>query len=81
MKSLQYRLVILDEVNVAVHAGLLEVESVHNFLDEKPETVHLILTGRNVHDSLIDRADMVSEIKNVKHPYQKGDIAQKGIDY
>jgi cob(I)alamin adenosyltransferase len=76
-----YHIVILDEINIAVDKGLLSVEEVLGILDRKPTKVHVILTGRNAHPSLIERADLVTEMKEVKHPFQKGIKAQSGIDY
>jgi cob(I)alamin adenosyltransferase len=76
-----YHIVILDEINIAVDKGLLSVEEVLRILDKKPAKVHVILTGRNAHPALIERADVVTEMKEIKHPFQKGIKAQSGIDY
>jgi cob(I)alamin adenosyltransferase len=76
-----YHIVILDEINIAVDKGLLSVEEVLAILDKKPTKVHVILTGRNAHPALIEHADLVTEMKEIKHPFQKGIKAQKGIDY
>jgi cob(I)alamin adenosyltransferase len=76
-----YHIVILDEINIAVDKGLLSVEEVLGILDNKPTKVHIILTGRNAHPALIERADVVTEMKEIKHPFQKGIKAQSGIDY
>ncbi len=81
MLSGKYDMLILDEVNGAVVAGLLEVEEVLSLLDERPEDLTLVLTGRNAARALIERADLVTEMREIKHPYQKGVLAQKGIDY
>jgi cob(I)alamin adenosyltransferase len=76
-----YHLVILDEINNAVADGLLAVEPLLELLDAKPAPVHLILTGRNAHPEVIRRAHLVTEMVEVKHPYQSGILAQKGIDF
>ncbi len=81
MLSGRYQLLILDEINNAVHTGLLPVQRVLDLMDEKPEQVHLILTGRDAAEEVMDRADLVTEMKEIKHPFQKGLLAQKGIDY
>ena len=81
MLSGEYDLIILDEVNGAIQAGLLTVQSVLNLIDEKPEDVSLLLTGRNAGNELIERADLVTEMREIKHPYQKGILAQRGIEY
>ena len=81
LKSGNYNMLILDEINNAIHEGLVEVETVKELLGCRPESVHLILTGRNAHPDLIEIADMVSEVKEVKHPFHKGIYAQKGFDY
>jgi cob(I)alamin adenosyltransferase len=80
MVSGRYDLVILDEVCVAVHFGLLETREVISLLEEKPLTVELILTGRYCPDELIARADLVTEMFEIKHYYQNGVIARKGIE-
>jgi cob(I)alamin adenosyltransferase len=77
----KYHIVILDEINIAVDKGLLSLEDVFRILDKKPRSVHVILTGRNAHPALIERADVVTEMKEIKHPFQKGIKAQRGIDY
>jgi cob(I)alamin adenosyltransferase len=77
----EHALVVLDEVNVAVALGLLDFEDVLELLDLRPPQMSLILTGRNAHPTVIDRADLVTEMREVKHPFQSGIPAQKGIDY
>ncbi|MGE5138384.1 MAG: cob(I)yrinic acid a,c-diamide adenosyltransferase [Rudaea sp.] len=81
MLSGDYDLLILDEINGTVSSGLLDVQDVLKLLDEKPEDLSLVLTGRNAAPELIERADLVTEMREIKHPYQKGILAQKGIDY
>ncbi|MFQ5701303.1 MAG: cob(I)yrinic acid a,c-diamide adenosyltransferase [Acidobacteriota bacterium] len=76
-----YDLVILDEINNAIADGLLDIEPVLDLLDNKPEKVHIILTGRNAHPRIIEKAHLVTEMTEIKHPYQQGILAQKGIDF
>jgi cob(I)alamin adenosyltransferase len=76
-----YDLVILDEINYAISYKMLDPAVVAAALKEKPEMVHVILTGRNAHPSIIELADLVTEMREVKHPYQKGISAQRGIEY
>ena len=79
--SEKYNLVILDEINNAIHDGLLEVKDVVKVLNKRPKLVNVILTGRNAAPEIMDIADMVSEIKDIKHPFEKGVLAQRGFDY
>ncbi len=79
--SNQWDLVILDEINYAISYGMLDPQKVVDTLKEKPEMVHVILTGRNAHASIVEIADTVTEMKEVKHAYQKGILAQRGIEY
>ena len=81
MLSGRYDVLILDEVNVAVHLGLLDVSEVTALVRERPENVHLILSGRYAREEVIRLANLVSEVRNVKHPYDQGIEAEKGIDY
>ena len=74
-------MVILDEINYAVHFGLVSVEQVLDLVEAKPPTVHLVLTGRNAREELIEKADLVTEMREIKHPYQKGIKAQQGIEF
>jgi len=76
----QYDIMVLDEVNVAIWFGLLSVEEVLAFLDERPGHVEVILTGRRAPQELIARADLVTEMREVKHYYQQGVSARKGIE-
>lgn len=80
MLSGKYRIVILDEVNVAVNLGLLSEKQVLNFLDRKPAAVEVVLTGRYAPESIISRADLVTEMVCRKHYYEKGIRARKGIE-
>ena len=76
----RYDIVVLDEVNVAIWFGLLDVEEVLALLDERPAHVEVILTGRRAPQELIERADLVTEMREVKHYYQQGVMARKGIE-
>jgi cob(I)alamin adenosyltransferase len=80
MLSGKYNMVILDEVCVAIYFGLLKMEDVLSLLDEKPEPLELILTGRYCPPQLIEKADLVTEMQEIKHYYQKGVAARKGIE-
>jgi len=73
--------VILDEMTYTFTYGWLDVNTVIATLRERPPHVHVVITGRDAPQELIDAADMVSEIKNIKHPYDIGILAQKGIDF
>ena len=77
----EYDMIILDEINYAISYGLLAVGPVLDTLKRKPEMVHVVLTGRNAPADLIALADLVTEMREVKHPYQKGIEAQRGIEY
>lgn len=81
LNSGSYDVVILDEINVALDFKLLALSDVLNLVKEKPKHVELILTGRYAHKELIDIADLVTEMKEIKHPYQKGIQSRKGIDW
>ena len=77
----KWDLVILDEINYAISYGMLDPGKVVETLKRKPELVHVILTGRNAHPTIIELADTVTEMKQVKHAYEKGVLAQRGIEY
>jgi len=77
----QWDLVILDEINYAISYKMLDPAIVVEALKRKPEQVHVILTGRNAHPTIIELADTVTEMKQVKHAYEKGVLAQRGIEY
>jgi cob(I)alamin adenosyltransferase len=76
----EYDVVVLDEVNVTLHFGLLEIEDVLELIDARPEKVELILTGRRAPQEIIDRADLVTEMVEVKHYFQQGVGARDGIE-
>lgn len=77
----QYDVVVLDEVLVASAWGLVAVEEVAQLVREKPEKLDLVLTGRYADTRLVELADLVTEMKEVKHPYRKGILSRQGIDY
>jgi cob(I)alamin adenosyltransferase len=77
----QWDMVILDEINYAISYGMLDAAVVAEALRARPEMVHVILTGRNAHPLLVELADTVTEMREVKHAYQKGVLAQRGVEY
>ncbi|PZO12979.1 MAG: cob(I)yrinic acid a,c-diamide adenosyltransferase [Leptolyngbya foveolarum] len=82
IRDANYRTVLLDEVNIALKLGYLSVEQVLAGLDEKPEMTHVILTGRGAPPELIERADLVTEMTLVKHPFKEQGIkAQAGVEF
>jgi len=81
MLSGNYNLVVLDEVNVATAWGLVGLDKVIELINDKPQNVELILTGRKADAKLIELADLVTECVEVKHPYKKGIKARRGIEY
>jgi cob(I)alamin adenosyltransferase len=74
-------ILILDEINNALHLKLVDLDQVLQIIERKPAQMHLVLTGRNAHPRVIELADTVSEITEVKHAYRKGIEPQPGIDY
>lgn len=79
--SKEYDIIVLDEINIALDKNLLTMDQVVELIQHKPPSLHLVLTGRNAPKKLIQFADLVSEVKEIKHPYKKGILAQKGIEY
>jgi cob(I)alamin adenosyltransferase len=77
----EHRLVILDEITYAVNWGWIDTDAIVASVRERPEQVNLVLTGRDASDALIDVADTVTEMRKVKHAYDRGIRAKKGIDY
>ena len=77
----EWDMVVLDEINYAIGYGMLDPAVVAEALRGRPEMVHVILTGRNAHPLLVEIADTVTEMREVKHAYQKGILAQRGIEY
>jgi cob(I)alamin adenosyltransferase len=79
--NLNYDLIILDEILYAIHYGLVAQDDVLALLDSKPESLHVVLTGRNASPEIIARADLVTEMREIKHPFTQGIPAQKGIEF
>lgn len=77
----KFDMIILDEINYVIDFQLIPVEEVLQAIGNKPQMMHLVLTGRNAHPKIIEIADLVTEMKELKHPYTKGIKAQKGIEY
>lgn len=74
-------MVILDEILYAAKFGLLSEDDIFSLIDKKTENIHLVLTGRNASEAIINKADLVSDIKCVKHPFENGIAAQAGIEF
>ena len=81
MMSSDYELVIFDEINYVIDYQYLDAAKVVEALRAKPEKVHVLLTGRNAHPDIVALADMVTEMKEIKHPFKQGIMAQKGIEF
>jgi len=79
--SEKYDIVILDEINYAVNLGLVDVKQVLDLIKIKPQKVTLVLTGNHVKQEVVDAADLVTEMKEIKHPFQRGIRAKKGVDF
>jgi cob(I)alamin adenosyltransferase len=79
--SKKYDIVVLDEINIALEKNLLTLQEVIELIQQKPPSLHLVLTGRSAPKKLLQLADLVSEVKEIKHPYKKGISAQKGMEY
>jgi cob(I)alamin adenosyltransferase len=81
INSQQYDLVVLDEITYPVTYGWLEVDEVIEALRGRPANIHIIMTGRDAHPQLVEFADLVTEMTEIKHPFQTGIKAQPGIDF
>lgn len=81
MLSEQYQMLILDEILYALKYELIDLADVLSLLEQKPPSLHLVLTGRDAAPEIIERADLVTEMKEIKHPYKKGIPAQKGVEF
>jgi cob(I)alamin adenosyltransferase len=81
IQSKKYDLIILDEINIATRDRLVEVNDVLTLIKKKPKKVELILTGRGASKKIIASSDLVTEMRKIKHPYQKGVRAKRGIEY
>ena len=81
IQSGQYQLIILDELISALELNLITEQDIVGLIHKKPPTLHVILTGHNKYDTIIEACDLVTEMKMIKHPYYSGVLAQEGIDY
>ncbi|QUC64493.1 cob(I)yrinic acid a,c-diamide adenosyltransferase [Nitrosopumilus sp. K4] len=81
IQSGKYDIVILDEINYAINLDLINIEDVKNLIKSKPEKLDLVLTGNYAKEEIIDLADLVTEMREIKHPFQQGIKARKGIDF
>ena len=81
IRSEKYDIIILDEINYAINLELVKIEDVINLIKSKPPKLDLILTGNYAKDQIIELADLVTEMKEIKHPFQRGIKAKKGIDF
>lgn len=77
----EHSIVILDEINVALSLDLLKVEEVLEVVKSRPKKMHIVCTGRSAPQELIDAADLVTEMREIKHPFQQGMMAQRGFDF
>lgn len=76
-----YNMIVMDEANIAIDLGLIELDEMVDFLKNKPEKLEIVLTGRRAHDRIIELAHLVSEIRPVKHYWDIGVVAREGIEY
>ena len=81
IKNHKYQLIILDEANIAIDLGILDVDEVVDVLKNKPDEMEIVLTGRNAHPKIVEIAHLVSEINPIKHYWNTGIAARKGIEY
>ena len=77
----KYDLIILDEINYAIHLDLINIQSVIELIKNKPKKLDLVLTGNHAKNEIIELADLVTEMKEIKHPFQSGIKAKEGIDF
>lgn len=77
----EYDVIILDEINIAVDLGIIDVKDLLELLDAKPDNVEMVLTGRYAHPDVVERADVVLEMRKIKHHYDNGIAAREGIEY
>ena len=81
LRDPEHGMIILDELNIAIHHDYVTLEQVLSGLAQRPYMMHVVVTGRGAKDELIEAADLVSEMKMIKHPFRKGIKAQKGVEY
>ena len=77
----KYDIIILDEINYAINLGLIKIEDVLDLIKSKPQKLNLVLTGNHVRNEIIEIADLVTEMREIKHPFKSGVKAKKGIDF
>jgi cob(I)alamin adenosyltransferase len=80
-KEKKYDVIICDEILISLRDGFLNEEEIIKIMEEKPENIELVLTGRYITEKIIEKADLVSEIKKIKHPYDKGIKSREGIEF
>ena len=81
IRSEKYDIIILDEINYAINLGLIKLEDVLDLIKKKPTKLNIVLTGNHVKNEIIEIADLVTEMKEIKHPFKSGIKAKKGIDF
>jgi cob(I)alamin adenosyltransferase len=81
IRNNKYNLIILDEANIAIDLGIIDVDEVLDVLKSKPDDMEIVLTGRNAHPKVVEIAHLVSKIEPVKHYWDTGIVARKGIEY
>jgi cob(I)alamin adenosyltransferase len=81
LASGDYDVVILDEINIALDYNLIGLDEVLALMESKPEKVELVLTGRGAHPEIVKRADLVTEMLDIKHPFNEGVRGRRGIEY
>lgn len=81
MISNKWDMIILDEINYAIDFDLVDLKDILDLIAEKPADLHLVMTGRNAKEEIIQKANLVTEMKEIKHPYKEGIKAQKGIEF
>lgn len=81
INSKMYNIVILDEINYAINLGLVSLKDVIDVISNRPDDVNLVLTGNHAKDEIIEKADLVTEMREIKHPFKSGIKAKKGIDF
>lgn len=81
VESGNWDIVIMDEVNVAIYYNLLELGEITDFLDHRGENVEVILTGRKMPEEILQRASLITEMKEIRHPYSEGMPARRGVDF
>lgn len=80
MKSEAYDIIILDEINILLYFKIVEINAVLKIIEEKPDQIELVLTGRNAPAEILEKADLITEMKNIKHYYDQNVLARSGIE-